>query len=109
MNATRHAGFTLIEVLAVVFLTTLLFSLAVNLYIDLSNHSNRAAAVTRQWRRSVALLDRVSSDLERALMVQKPAELDPLAHPWLFFAERRYSESGADQLKFVVRRLLRWK
>ena len=105
MNAaTRHGGFTLIEVLSVVFLTTILFTLAVNLYVDLSTQSNRAAANTREWRQAVALIDRVASDLERALMVQKPAETDPLSHPWLFFAEPRYSESGADQLKFVVRR-----
>jgi prepilin-type N-terminal cleavage/methylation domain-containing protein len=97
------SGFTLIEVLAVVFLMTMLLAVALNFYVDLSNASIRATEITREARRTTAILDRVARDFESALMVVKPGELDPLMHPWIFRGEPRYSESGADQVKFVMR------
>lgn len=103
-RAYADRGFTLIEVLAVVFLTAILFSAAVNYYVELSTRSNHAADTTRQWRHATALLDRVAADLERSYLVTKPEEVDPLDHPWLFLAESRYAEDGADQIKFVARR-----
>jgi hypothetical protein len=36
--------------------------------------------------------------------VKKPGERDPLDHPWLFLAESRYAEEGADRIKFSSRR-----
>jgi prepilin-type N-terminal cleavage/methylation domain-containing protein len=104
MKRTRRNGFTLIEVLAVVFLTAILFGAAVNYYVELSTRSNQAAETTRQWRHATALLDRVAADLERAYLVRKPEERDPLDHPWLFLAETRYAEEGADRIKFTSRR-----
>ncbi len=98
-----RAGFTLIEVLAVIFLTTLLLGVALDFYVDLSNASTRAAETTRELRRATAILDRVARDLESAMLLTKPPELDPLLHPWVFVAEPRHSEEGADQVKFVSR------
>jgi type II secretory pathway component PulJ len=98
------SGFTLIEVLAVVFLMTMLLAVALNFYVDLSNASIRATEITREARRATAILDRVARDFESALMERKPGELDPLLHPWIFRGEPRYSETGADQVKFVIRR-----
>jgi type II secretory pathway pseudopilin PulG len=102
----RHApaaGFTLIEVLAVVFLMTMLLGVALNFYVDLSNASIRATEITRDARRAMAILDRVGRDFESARMERKPAEMDPTQHPWIFLGERRYSETGADQVMFVMR------
>ena len=104
MSPSPQRGFTLIEVLAVVFLTTILFSAAVTYYVELSTRSTEAAETTRQWHHATALVDRVAADLERSYLVAKPAELDPLEHPWLFLAESRYAEGGSDQLKFTARR-----
>ena len=39
----HRAGFTLIEVLAAVFLTSVVICVAVSFYINLSDHSTRAA------------------------------------------------------------------
>lgn len=106
MSATprRHrAGFTLMEVLAVVLMTTLLLGVALDFYMDLSNQSARASDYTREVRRASSILDRVAADFERALLVKKPEETDPLAHPWIFVAEARYAEQGADRVKFVMR------
>jgi type II secretory pathway component PulJ len=104
-NAPRvAAGFTLIEVLAVILLITLVLGVALDFYVDLSNASAHASESTRNIRRATALLDRVAADFERSVLVRKPAETDPLAHPWIFVAESRRSESGADRIKFVARR-----
>ena len=97
-------GFTLIEVLAVILLTSLVLGMALDFYVDLSNRGNQATAVTRTWRRSLAVVDRVSSALQRAFLLVKPTERDWLSHPWVFLGERGHSESGADRIKFSTRR-----
>lgn len=104
VRAAGRRGFTLMEVLAVIFLTALVMGVALNFYVDLSNASTRAAESTRDLRRATALLDRVASDFERALLIRKPAEVDPLSHPWIFVAETWHSELGADRIKFTARR-----
>lgn len=103
----RHrpaAGFTLIEVLAVLFLTSIVFGVALNFYVALSNQSRHASEATRGVRRAVSLLDRLARDFERAVLEKKPAHVDPLAHPWIFVAESTRGASGADQVRFVARR-----
>lgn len=103
MSATRTRGFTLIEVLGVILVTTILLSVAIDFYIDLSRETQRAAENTREVRRATSILDRVAADLERAVLVRKPAEVDPLAHPWYFIAEPRYAVAGADRIQFIAR------
>lgn len=99
----RARGFTLLEVLAVVMLTSIVISAVLNHYVNLNRASERATSQTSTVRRSIALLDRVSRDLEGAILVQKPEELDPLFHPWRFTGISERDTSGADQLKFVTR------
>lgn len=95
-------AFTLIEMLAVMLLVVAVTGVALNGYVDLSSHSLIAADLTRDARRATAVLDRVARDLEAARLAVKPDEMDPLAHPWLFLAERRGSHEGADRLKFIT-------
>ena len=108
-DARRTAGFTLIEVLAVLFLTALLLGTAISFYIDLSNHSQKATDTTREVRRATTLIDRIARDLERTVLVKKPDDMDPLANPWIFLAEPRYGNrakgaaSGSDRIKFKMR------
>lgn len=97
-------GFTLIEVLAVIFLTAIVFGVALDFYIDLSNQSQHASELTREIRRATSLLDRLAQDLERTILAKKPDEMDPLANPWVFLAESRLSTGGSDRVKFVTRR-----
>ncbi len=99
----RRDGFTLIEVLAVMALTGLVLGLALDYYMDLSYASQRATERTREIRQATAVLDRVARDLESAMLIAKPEELDPLLHPWLFLGESHYSDTGADHVKFVTR------
>lgn len=98
------AGFTLIEVMAVMLLTALVLGVALDFYIDLSNQSQRASEATRSLRRATSLLDRIARDFEHTVLVKKPEDMDPLANPWLFLAEESKTEDGADRVKFVTRR-----
>jgi len=99
----RRAAFTLIEVLAVVLLTGIVVGVALNFYLDLSRASNRAAGITRETRRTAAVLDRMMQDLQNVVFLHKPDAVDPIAHAWIFLAESRGSELGADRVKFVTR------
>ncbi|NRA98165.1 MAG: prepilin-type N-terminal cleavage/methylation domain-containing protein, partial [Planctomycetes bacterium] len=99
----RTYGFTLLEVLAVLLLTSLVIGVALNHYIDLNRASERALNSTRNIRKAAALLDRVSRDLEGTVLIQKPPEVDPLAHPWIFYGESLRETEGADHLKFMTR------
>ena len=106
MTARRkRLGFTLIEVLGVVLVTALLLGTTVSFYINLSRQATRASEHTRTIRRAGALLDRIAGDLEHTLLVSKPDDLDPLAHPWVFLAEPRLGQTGSDQIKFIRREL----
>lgn len=98
----RRAAFTLIEVLAVVLLTAVVIGAALSFYVNLSRASTRAADGTRSLRRATAILDRVARDYERVVLVGKPAETDPLDHPWIFLGETRRGSSASDRLKFVT-------
>ncbi len=99
----RRSGFTLIEMLAVVGFTAVLMLFAVNFYIEITRASEAATAQTRDGRRATALLDRIARDLEAAVLVKKPDEVDPLSHPWVFLAEDRDGTDGAERLKFMTR------
>jgi type II secretory pathway pseudopilin PulG len=100
---TRRAGFSLLEVLAVVLLTSIVIGVALNHYVNLSRASQRATEHTRGIRRATAVLDRVARDFESTVLVAKEPETDPLDHPWIFLGESRRSDVGADHLKFVTR------
>jgi hypothetical protein len=102
-RSPRRSGFTLFEVVGVVLVTAFVVGAATNYYIDLSRASSRAADSTRDIRHATALLDRMARDFESTLLVVKPAEVDPLFHPWLFVAEGGQGESGADHIKFITR------
>jgi prepilin-type N-terminal cleavage/methylation domain-containing protein len=95
-------GFTLIEMLVVVLLSGIVLTLAANFTLDLSHASRAALAESVDVRRAAGVIDRVARDLEAATLVKKPAELDPLEHPWLFLAEGR-GRDGADRLRFQAR------
>jgi len=96
-------GFTLIEVLAVVLLTGVVISVAINFYLNLSKASLASVEGSQRARRAAVLLDRVARDLEATVLVKKPPDLDPLADPWLFLAEGDETDAGAERLKFVSR------
>ena len=102
VNASS-VGFTLIEMLLVVLLTGIVLSFAASFHLDVSAASRSALERTVEVRRATSVLDRVSKDLESAVLVKKPESIDPLAHPWVFLAEASGRGTGADRLKFQAR------
>jgi len=98
----RAAAFTLIELLAVVVLTALVLSTAVGFYLQTARASQRAADRGARSRRAAVLLDSIAHEIETATLLTRPADVDPLAYPWIFLAER---DAGglADHLKFQTR------
>ena len=66
---TSAAGFTLIEVLAVVLVTSLLLGATINFYINLTREAAHASENVREVRRASALLDRIAVDLEHTVLV----------------------------------------
>jgi type II secretory pathway component PulJ len=104
MGAPRGAkGFTMIEMLGVLLLSALVLTVAVDAFLDLSRQSRVSVERTRAERRTVGTVDRIARDLGAAVLVTKPAELDPLEHPWLFLGEARDERAGADRIKFTMR------
>jgi prepilin-type N-terminal cleavage/methylation domain-containing protein len=103
MPGRRRTGFTLLEMLAVMLLLGIVVTAAVSFYVQLSRESNAAAARLRGTRRTVAVLDRIARDLEGTVLVQKPDAVDPLEHPWLFYAEASRRDGAADRLRFTTR------
>jgi type II secretory pathway pseudopilin PulG len=100
-SLSRLNGFTLIEVLAVVFLTALVLGVALDFYTDLSNANIRAAALTREIRHATAVLDRIARDFQGTIYTTVPAGADPLYHGWRFLGEEG-GELGADRVLFVT-------
>ncbi len=100
---THRGGFTLIEVLAGVFLTTIVITAAVGFYVNLSSAARRATDMMREDLHGSAVLDRIGRDLESASLLVKKPEEDPLAHPWYFVADSQQSFSGSDRVKFISR------
>lgn len=101
--APHRTGFTLIEMLAVVGFTAVLMLFAADFYLEITRASETATERTRASRRAAAVLDRIARDLEATVLVKKPAEVDPLFHPWVFLAEDRDGAEGAEHLKFTTR------
>jgi prepilin-type N-terminal cleavage/methylation domain-containing protein len=99
---SRARGFTLLEMLMVVLFTGILLTFAANFTLDITHASRAALEGGVDLRRATGVLDRIARDLEAAVLVKKPEALDPLEHPWLFFAEARTSD-GADRLRFQAR------
>ena len=99
----KRGAFTLLEVMAVVALIGFVFFVALNFYTDLADATTRASNHTRGIRRASAILDRVARDIEGAMLLVKPPEMDPFAFPWIFLGETRLGGDASERLKFVTR------
>lgn len=95
-------GFTLLETLAVVGITGFLVAAITGMYVGIMRNSERATVATRDIRMASAILDRVAHDLERAYLLEREEDEDPLTHPWLFVSNNRTGQLGADQVMFTT-------
>jgi hypothetical protein len=102
VSTRRARAFTLLEMIAVVLMLGLVFLVMGGVFARIASTTTDANQ-TETTRRGLLLVDRVARDLEGATLVEKPAELDPQAHPWLFLADSRLGRGGSDSLKFDSR------
>ena len=102
--APLRFGFTLMETLAAVLITSLVVTFAMSAYIQIAETAELATQRLRDDLHATTILDRISSDLESAVLLVKPDEVDPLRHPWYFVAESRGAFDGSDALRFVSRK-----
>lgn len=98
-----NSGFTLMEVMAAIFLTSIVTAFAVSFYINISDSNTRATQMMRQGIRATAILNRLSRDLDGTSLVVKAEEEDPLDHPWYFVAESDMAFDGSDRIRFISR------
>jgi type II secretory pathway component PulJ len=103
IDRPTRAAFTLIEMLAVILLTSLVITACLNHYVNLSRASQHATKRTAEVRRATAILDRVSRDFQSTLLEARPPGDEALGHPWIFFGEPDHSEVGADRVRFMTR------
>jgi hypothetical protein len=99
----RRSGFSLLEVLAVVLLTSLVIGVALSHYVNLESATTRAGEKTRDVRLATAILDRLARDFESVVFVKPREGEDPFNNPYVFVAESSGSDLGADRIKFVTR------
>ena len=96
----HEAGFTLIEVMAAIFLTSMVITFAVSFYLDLANASQSANIRARQALRAASAIDRVARDLANTAFIVKAEEADPLLHPR---HPRRHRQDPGPQQKHKVK------
>ena len=104
----RAEGFTLIEVLAAVFIMALILTFAFQAYQGISNAYTRVSQGTSRDRAAGIVLDRVERELVGSVLVQREDGADPLLHPYFFYAvPRAYAETEGDELRFITQTPLR--
>ncbi|MDP6980602.1 MAG: prepilin-type N-terminal cleavage/methylation domain-containing protein [Myxococcota bacterium] len=98
-------GFSLIEVLAAVLLTSIVISVAVAFQINLGSSMKGSRERLRTERHAVALLDRISRDLAGAYFIVPKEGGDQRKHPWVFVTAHDFADEDApaDALKFMTR------
>jgi len=100
----RPRGFTLIETLAAVLITSLIVTFALGAYVQIAETAEEATQRLRDDLHATTILDRLTEDLQSTVLVVKPDETDPLSHPWYFVSESREAFSGSDAIRFIGRR-----
>jgi hypothetical protein len=93
----------LIEVVAAIFLTSIVLAVAIGFFVNLSRSTEAATNRTREGRYALAALDRIARDFEGAYLLVAPEGEDSFYHAWQFLAESNIDPDGADRVKFVTR------
>jgi type II secretory pathway pseudopilin PulG len=100
-------GFTLIEIMAAVFLTSIVMALAISFQVSLGRGTSAARERLRYQRQAVTLLDRVARDLAGAYFIARADQTEATDHPWIFLADDLTgdgsSSAKSNAVKFVTR------
>ena len=103
-HSARARGFTLMETLAAVLMTSLIVTFAMSAYVQVADTAEQATLRLRDDLHATTILDRMTDDLQSAVLLVKPGEVDPLRHPWYFVSESQSAFGGSDGVRFIGRR-----
>jgi len=101
-----RAGYTLIEILAAFFLMTVLLTLVMGIFVENGRQREAAIELMRERLSSTGALEQLAADLEGAIFLARPADVDPVDHPWRFLALDP-GERGSTTLRFVTQNVAR--
>ena len=106
---TRRMGFSMIEVMGAVLLTSIVISIAVAFQINLGSATQNARERLRSQRQAVALLDRMSRDIAGTYFIApRITNGAPESTPWIFLTIQDFLDEGltsdsSNAIKFVTR------
>jgi type II secretion system protein J len=104
----RDQGFTLLEILVAVFILAMVMTLAYGVFDWIRKASARITEGRPRDRAVRVVLDRIERELSGAILLRRREGVDPLAHPWVFYAEDRVIEDQeADRVRFITQTPLR--
>ena len=97
------SGFTLLEILVAIALTSVIMLFAVQIFRQITQTQDRARPDRSRDLPALVFLDRIERELTGATLRIKPDEIDRLSFPWLFAAEDRvFGSNDSDALRFVT-------
>ena len=107
-NKTQRgrSGFTLIEVVAAFFLTTIVLFFVTGIFSENGRQRSAATELLRVETTASAALDLIAQDLEGSVFIARQSGLDPRSHPWRFIAEGS-GELGATFIRFQTQNVPR--
>jgi prepilin-type N-terminal cleavage/methylation domain-containing protein len=104
----REQGFTLLEILVAAVILAMVMTMAYGLFRWIQDASARVTEGRPRDRAVRVVLDRIERELSGAILLRRPEGVDPLAHPWIFYAEdRTLEDQDADRVRFVTQTPLR--
>ena len=105
-SRNRATGFTLIEVVAAFFLTTVVLFFVTGIFSENGRQRSAATELLRVETTASAALDLIAQDLEGTVFVTRPSGSDPRSHPWRFLGEGS-GELGASFVRFQTQNVPR--
>jgi prepilin-type N-terminal cleavage/methylation domain-containing protein len=107
-DRSGERGFTLLEILVAAVILSMVMTLAYGLFRWIQDASARVTEGRPRDRAVRVVLDRIERELSGAILLRRRDGVDPLAHPWVFYAEDHVlGDQEADRVRFVTQTPLR--
>jgi type II secretion system protein J len=99
----RREGFTLLEILVAAVILAMVMTMAVGFFQGIQRASAKITEGRPRDRAVRVILDRFERELSGAILMRRKEGVDPLSHPWLFYAEDAVlADQDADRVRFVT-------
>jgi prepilin-type N-terminal cleavage/methylation domain-containing protein len=99
----RREGFTLLEILVAAVILAMVMTMAVGFFQGIQRASAKITEGRPRDRAVRVILDRFERELSGAILMRRKEGVDPLSHPWIFYAQDGVlEEQDADRVRFVT-------